>query len=66
MIIASANRDTTDDIRRQLLQDPAVAVTTAGKQQRIIIIPNHIFLTVTHHITQGIAQLARELYHPES
>ena len=66
VIITSVNRDAPDETRRQLLHDPAVAVTTAGKHQRIIVIPNRIFLTVTHHITQGIAQLARELYHPES
>jgi iron complex transport system substrate-binding protein len=66
VIITSANRDTPDDMRRQLLHDPAVAVTTAGKNQRIIVLPNHIFLTVTHHIARGIEQLARELYHPES
>ena len=66
MIITSANRDAPDAMRRQLLHDPAVAVTAAGKHQRIIVIPNRIFLTVTHHITQGIGQLVRELYHPES
>ena len=61
VIITSVNRDAPDETRRQLLHDPAVAVTTAGKHQRIIVIPNRIFLTVTHHITQGIAQLARAL-----
>jgi ABC-type hemin transport system substrate-binding protein len=50
-------------MRQHLLHDPAVAVTHAGKHQRVIVMPNHIFLTVTHHITQGIEQLARELYH---
>ena len=66
VIITSVNRDAPDETCRQLLHDPAVAVTTAGKHQRIIVIPNRIFLTVTHHITQGIAQLARGFYHPES
>jgi iron complex transport system substrate-binding protein len=66
VIITNANRDAPDETRHRLLHDPAVAVTTAGKHRRIIVIPNRIFLTVTHHLTQGIAQLARELYHPES
>jgi iron complex transport system substrate-binding protein len=66
VIITSADRNVPDVTRRQLLHDPAVAVTAAGKHQRIIVIPNQIFLTVTHHITQGIEQLARELYHSES
>jgi iron complex transport system substrate-binding protein len=62
VIITSADRATVTETRSQLLQDPAVAVTRAGKTGRVIVIPNHLFLTVTHHITQGIAQLARELY----
>jgi ABC-type hemin transport system substrate-binding protein len=62
VIITNADRDTVEETRSQLLQDPAVAVTRAGKTRRVIVIPNHLFLTVTHHITQGIEQLARELY----
>jgi len=65
VIVTSAHPDAQDDTRRQLLQHPAVAVTPAGKRQRIIVIPTHHFVTVTHHIVQGIAQLARELYQPE-
>ncbi len=65
VIITSAARHALDDTRRQLLYDPAVATTTAGKRQRIIVIPHHIFVTVTHHVAEGIAQLARELYSQE-
>jgi iron complex transport system substrate-binding protein len=66
VLITGADRNAVEETRAQLLHNPAVAVTTAGKHRRIIVLPNHLFLTVTHHITQGIAQLARELYHPES
>lgn len=66
VIIASADRHALHDTRQQLLHDPAVAVTTAGKQQRIIVLPNHMFSTVTHHITQGIELLARQLYELKS
>jgi iron complex transport system substrate-binding protein len=62
VIITSAAHDALSEARLQLLQDPAVAVTNAGKHQRVIVIPNHLFLTVTHHITQGIEQLAHALY----
>ena len=62
VIITSADRDALPAARLQLLHDPAVAVTNAGKHKRVIVIPNHLFLTVTHHIMQGIEQLARELY----
>ena len=66
VIITSADRDALPEARLQLLHDPAVAVTNAGNHQRVIVIPNHLFLTVTHHITQGIEQLARELYDEQS
>jgi iron complex transport system substrate-binding protein len=62
VIITSADRDAMPEARLQLLHDPAVAVTNAGQRQRVIVIPHHLFLTVTHHITQGIEQLAHELY----
>jgi iron complex transport system substrate-binding protein len=65
VIMTSANRDGLDATRQQLLRDPAVAVTSAGKHRRIIVLPNHLFLTVTHHITDGIERLARELYRTE-
>jgi iron complex transport system substrate-binding protein len=66
VIISSADRDALAEARRHLLQDPAVAVTKAGKHQRVIVIPHHLFLTVTHYITHGIEQLARELYDEHS
>ena len=66
VIITSADRDALAEARLHLLQDPAVAVTRAGKHQRVIVIPDHLFLTVTHYITQGIEQLARELYNEHS
>jgi iron complex transport system substrate-binding protein len=66
VIISSADRDALAEARRHLLQDPAVAVTNAGKHQRVIVIPHHLFLTVTHYITHGIEQLARELYDEHS
>jgi iron complex transport system substrate-binding protein len=66
VIMSSADRDALAEARRHLLQDPAVAVTNAGKYQRVIVIPHHLFLTVTHYITHGIEQLARELYDEHS
>jgi iron complex transport system substrate-binding protein len=62
VIITGADRHVLAETRDQLLHDPAVAVTTAGKNRWVIVLPNHLFLTVTHHITAGIAQLARKLY----
>jgi iron complex transport system substrate-binding protein len=65
VIVTGADRHVLAETREQLLHDLAVAVTTAGKNRRVIVLPNHLFLTVTHHITEGIAQLARALYAQE-
>ena len=62
VIVTSGDPDALAEARHSLLQDPAVAVTRAGKSRRVIVLPGRLFSTVTHHITQGIAQLAQELY----
>ena len=43
VIITSVNRDAPDETRRQLLHDPAVAVTTAGKHQRVSLSSRTVF-----------------------
>jgi iron complex transport system substrate-binding protein len=62
VIITSADLGVAAETRHQLLQDPAIAVTRAGQQQRVIVLQSSFFLTVTHHIVRGIEQLAHELY----
>lgn len=66
VIISSADRAALDDTRRQLLRDPAVAITPAGQRQRILVLPNNVLLSVTPHVVQGIELLARALYFPAS
>lgn len=62
VIISSAHREALDEARAQLLRDPAVAMTQAGQRQRILVVPNNVFLTVTPQVVEGIAYLARALY----
>ena len=66
VLISSTAGQAPQDVRQSRLQDPAVAVTIAGTQQRIIVLPRRLLSTVTHHITEGIALLAHALYGPAS
>ncbi len=62
VIITGADGTKIEETRRELLADDAVKTTNAGKNQRIIVIPNNIFLAVTHHVTKSIRQIETELY----
>jgi iron complex transport system substrate-binding protein len=62
VIVTGADKNAIEEKRRALLNDPAVATTNAGKNKRIIVIPNQFYLSVTHHQIKAIEQLAQELY----
>lgn len=62
VIITSAKREDIEVTRQNLLNDNAVKVTNAGKNKRVIVLPNDTFLSVSHHITKAIDQLSQELY----
>lgn len=62
LIVTGADKNAIEEKRRALLNDPAVATTNAGKNKRIIVIPNQFYLSVTHHQIKAIEQLAQELY----
>ncbi|MBC7798866.1 MAG: ABC transporter substrate-binding protein, partial [Pyrinomonadaceae bacterium] len=61
-IIAGANTGEIENKRQQLLNDPIIKATKAGKAGNIIIIDNRGYLTVTHNIVRGIEELANGLY----
>ncbi len=50
------------EVRRQLLENPAIAASNAGKAGRIIVIDNRYFLSVSQYIVDGIKALAEGLY----
>jgi ABC-type hemin transport system substrate-binding protein len=45
-----------------LLEDPAVATSKAGRANRIIVIDNRRFLTVSHHVVRFVEDLANGIY----
>lgn len=59
-IITGANTDDIDNKKRQLLADPIIAATKAGKRGRVIVIDNRYFLTVSHHVVRAIEILSNE------
>lgn len=61
-IVTSADEKDLEQTRENLLKNAAVAVTKAGKNRRVIVVKNRDFLSVTHHITTAIKQLATEIY----
>lgn len=62
VIVASADPKDIEITRENLLKDAAVSVTNAGKNKRVIVLPNNTFLSVSQHVTKAIDQLSKELY----
>ena len=51
-----------DQVERQLLADPGIAVTQAARSGQILILPQHVFLTVSHNVIPLIESIAAALY----
>ena len=61
-IVTHAAKNEFEWVRRQLLQNPAIAASKAGKAGRIIVIDNRYFAAVSQYIVLGIKALAEGLY----
>jgi iron complex transport system substrate-binding protein len=61
-IVAGANRGEIESVRRNLLADPVIAASRAGLADRIIVIDNRHFLTVSQYVVRGVEDLADGLY----
>jgi iron complex transport system substrate-binding protein len=61
-IIAGAEADRFEETRRRLLQNPAVAATNAARANRIIIIDNRYFLTVSQYVVHTLGMVVDGLY----
>lgn len=61
-LVTGANRGKEKTVRERLLEDPAVATSSAGRAGRIIVIDNRHFLTVSHHVMRFVQDLANGLY----
>ena len=61
-IVTGADPGQRDQLERQLLADPGVAVTQAARSGQILILPQHVFLTVSHNVIPLIESIAAALY----
>ena len=61
-IIAGAEAERFEETRRRLLANPAVAATNAARANRIIIIDNKYFLTVSQYVVRTLGMVVDGLY----
>lgn len=65
-IIVGANYNEFEQVRRQLLENPAVAATNAARSNRIILMDNRYFLTVSQFTVRAVDELVKEIYKPQA
>lgn len=61
-IVAGAPRGTADITRRQLLDNPAIAATTAAQRGQIVVLEQHVFLAMSPFTGAFVEALADALY----
>ncbi len=64
-IVADAPAGEEDAVRRRILDQPGVAVTTAGRTGQVLVLDHRRFITMSHHAAGLIETVAAALY-PES
>ncbi len=47
-----------DEARKQLLDHPVIATTEAARNGRVIVLDNRYLLSVSHHVTRAVGELA--------
>ena len=60
-IVAGVEPELAASTRRRLLADPGVAVTTAGRQNQILLLDNRTFLARSHHAVRLMEAIAEAL-----
>ena len=61
-IVADAPAGEEAAVRRRLLENPAVAVTTAGRTGQILVVDHRRFITMSHHAAGLTEAVAAALY----
>ncbi len=61
-IITGADPGEEEALRRRLLDDPGIAITTAAKQGQILIVENRHYLTLSHHAVHLMRRMAEAFY----
>ncbi|HXG83417.1 MAG TPA: ABC transporter substrate-binding protein [Pyrinomonadaceae bacterium] len=64
-IIVGANHGEFEQIRQQLLANPAIAATNAARSNHIILMDNRYFLTVSQFTVRAVDELVKEIYKPQ-
>ena len=63
-IISGANRGETQTVMRALLDDPAVAITSAAQNGRIIVLENNVFMPMSPYTRLVLDAIGNALYGP--
>ena len=61
-IVADAPAGEEDAVRRRILDQPGVAVTTAGRTGQVLVLDHRRFITMSHHAAGLIEAVAAALY----
>ena len=61
-IICGAGPEAIEITRKQMLENPVFAATKAGRNGRIIVLENRLFLAASHHVAGFVEALVDELY----
>ncbi len=62
VIVSGATRGEIENIRKQLLSDPVIASSRAGRAGRIIVMDNRHFLTVSQFVVRAVEDLSNGFY----
>ena len=61
-IVAGADSGSEAAVRAALLARPAIAVTSAGRHGRVVVLPNHVFLPLSPFVTHLVEAMATTFY----
>lgn len=61
-LICGARPGEADAVRRRLLDNPAIASSTAVKSGRLILMDTRLFMTTSHHVVATVEALVDALY----
>ena len=65
-IVTGAGPGQRTQLEGQLLDDPGIAATQAARSGQVLVLPQHVFLTVSHNIVTLIESIAAALYPEEA
>ncbi|MFN0123193.1 MAG: ABC transporter substrate-binding protein, partial [Blastocatellia bacterium] len=61
-MVTGADISRAGDAAQRLLEHPVIATTRAARQRRVIVLDTRYLLSVSHHITRAVRELADALY----